>query len=67
MLDARQHYDRIQKVYDDTAGSAITSDELTSARLNYENKAAQLEQAQQSLNLAQAGTRYKEIIEARLN
>jgi len=54
-------------VYDDTAGSAITSDELTSARLNYENKAAQLEQAQQSLNLAQAGTRYKEIIEARLN
>lgn len=64
LLDARQHYDRIQKVYDDTDGSAITRDELTSARLNYENKAAQLEQAQQSLNLAQAGTRYEEILEA---
>ncbi len=64
LLDARQHYDRIQKVYDETEGSAITRDELTSARLNYENKLAQLEQAQQSLNLAQAGTRYEEIIEA---
>ncbi len=64
LLDARQHYDRIQKVYDETDGSAITRDELTSARLNYENKAAQLEQAQQSLNLAQAGTRYEEIDEA---
>lgn len=52
LLDARQHYNRIQKVYDETAGSAITRDELTSARLNYENKAAQLEQTQQSLNLA---------------
>ena len=64
LLDARQHYDRIQKVYDETDGSAITRDELTSARLNYENKAAQLEQVQQSLNLAQAGTRYEEIAEA---
>ncbi len=64
LLDARQHYERIQKVYDETDGSAITRDELTSARLNYENKAAQLEQAQQSLNLAQSGTRYEEIIEA---
>ena len=64
LLDARQHYDRIQKVYDETDGSVITRDELTSARLNYENKAAQLEKAQQSLNLAQAGTRYEEIAEA---
>ncbi len=64
LLDARQHYERIQKVYDETDGSAITRDELTSARLNYENKLAQLEQAQQSLNLAQSGTRYEEIIEA---
>ena len=62
--DAEQHYLRIQKVYDDTDGSAITRDELTSARLNFQNKSAELEAARQAYNLAAAGTRHEEIAEA---
>ena len=62
--DAEQHFNRIQKVYDDTDGSAISRDELTSARLNFQNKTAQLEEARQAYNLLAAGTRYEEIAEA---
>ena len=62
--DAEQHYNRIQKVYDDTDGSAITRDELTTARLNFQNKSAQLEEARQAYNLLEAGTRYEDIAEA---
>ena len=62
--DAEQHYSRIQAVYDETAGSAITRDELTSARLNFQNKSAQLEEARQAYNLLAAGTRYEDIAEA---
>ena len=62
--DAEQHYNRIQKVYDETVGSAITRDELTSARLNYQNKSATLEEARQAYNLLEAGTRYEDIAQA---
>lgn len=51
--DAEQHYNRIQKVYDDTDGNAITRDELTTARLIFQNKSAQLEKARQEFLLSQ--------------
>ena len=64
LRDAEQHYVRIQKVYDETDGSAITRAELTSARLNFQNKSAELEAARQAYNLLEAGTRHEEIAEA---
>ena len=59
--NAFQHYDKIRKVYDETQGSAITRDELETARLNYTGKAAVLEEARQAYSLAVAGTRYEDI------
>lgn len=52
--DALQHFERIQNVYDETQGSAITREELTTAKLKYTNKLAKLEESQQAYNLAAA-------------
>ncbi|MBR1579260.1 MAG: efflux RND transporter periplasmic adaptor subunit [Selenomonadaceae bacterium] len=62
--DVAQHYRRIQDVYDETQGSAITREELATARLQYTNRLAKVEEAQQALNLAVAGPRVEDIDEA---
>lgn len=62
--NAYQHFEKIRRVYDETQGSAITRDELETARLNYSGKAATLEEARQAYNLAVAGARYEDIAEA---
>ncbi len=64
LADVEQHYRRIQDVYDETQGSAITREELTTARLQYNNRLAKVEEAQQALNLAVAGPRVEDIDEA---
>lgn len=62
--NAFQHFDKIRRVHEETQGSAITRDELETARLNYSGKAATLEEARQAYNLAVSGARYEDIAAA---
>lgn len=62
--NAFQHFDKIRRVYEETDGSAITRDELETARLTYNAKVAALEEAQQAHSLAAAGARYEDIAAA---
>ena len=67
LADSAQYLEKIQKVYTETDGGAITRNELTSAELNYQAKIAALDEVRQAYNLSVAGTRIEEIQEAEGN
>jgi len=67
LADSAQYLEKIQKVYMETDGGAITRNELTSAELNYQAKIAALDEVRQAYNLSVAGTRIEEIQEAEGN